>query len=93
MTKSQLIAAMAARHRHLDFSDTVMGVNSILETLSEALATGERIEIRGFGIFTIRYRRPRTARNPKTGEPIALPGRYALHFKAGHRLRDQQMGE
>jgi len=85
VTKSELIAILAARNLQLPFSDTVLGVNSLLETLSDALATGGRVEIRGFGSFSTRYRRPRMSRNPKTGETVALPGRYALHFKAGRR--------
>jgi integration host factor subunit beta len=89
VTKSELIAALAARNRHLLFDDTVLGVNSLLSALSDALASGERVEIRGFGAFSLRYRRARAARNPKTGETVVLPARYGLHFKAGQRLRER----
>jgi integration host factor subunit beta len=61
----------------------------MLESMSEALASGERIEIRGFGSFTLHFRSPRIGRNPKTGESVALPGRYAPHFKPGKELRER----
>ena len=61
----------------------------MLERMSEALASGERIEIRGFGSFTLHFREPRIGRNPKTGESVALPGRYAPHFKPGKELRER----
>ena len=61
----------------------------ILDHMSDALARGERIEIRGFGSFSLHYRAPRVGRNPKTGEPVSLPGKYVPHFKPGKELRER----
>ena len=64
-------------------------VKCILEQMSQALATGERIEIRGFGSFSLHYRPPRKGRNPKTGDAVALTEKYAPHFKPGKELRNR----
>jgi integration host factor subunit beta len=87
VTRSELISAVASRQAHLVPADAAVGVKSLLALLSDALAEGQRVEIRGFGVFTLRYRPPRLGRNPKTGAQVSLPGRYALHFKPGDRLR------
>lgn len=87
MTRSDLISALAIRQNHLVLDDVALGAKCILELLSDTLAAGERVEIRGFGSFALRYRQPRFGRNPRTGERVSLPGRYAVHFKAGDRLR------
>lgn len=89
MTKSELIEALAARQNHLAASDVELAVKSLLEQMSQALAHGERIEIRGFGSFSLRYRPPRMGRNPKTGDAVALPGKYVPHFKPGKELRER----
>ncbi|QOC21651.1 integration host factor subunit beta [Wenzhouxiangella sp. AB-CW3] len=89
MTKSELIERMAADQTHLSQSDVELAVRCILEQLSGALAEGERIEIRGFGSFSLHYRPPRMGRNPKTGEAVALPGKYVPHFKPGKALRER----
>ncbi|MBK1725377.1 integration host factor subunit beta [Thiocystis violacea] len=88
MTRSELIARLASRQEHLPEGDVESAVKAILERMTEALASGERIEIRGFGGFTLHYRPPRLGRNPKTGDTVALPGRYAPHFKPGKALRE-----
>jgi integration host factor subunit beta len=62
-------------------------VRNVIEQMSVALASGDRIEIRGFGSFSLHYRPPRTGRNPKTGTAVALPGKYVPHFKPGKELR------
>ena len=64
-----------------------LAVNALLRQMSDELAAGERIEVRGFGSFTLHFREPRIGRNPKTGEAVALPARYAPHFKPGNKLR------
>jgi integration host factor subunit beta len=69
--------------------DVELGVKSILEQMSAALADGDRIEIRGFGSFSLHFRAPRMGRNPKTGEAVALPGKYVPHFKPGKALRER----
>ena len=89
MTKSDLIDRLAEEQRQLDVRDVELAVKTMLERMSRALASGERIEIRGFGSFTLHFRPPRIGRNPKTGDPVALPGKYVPHFKAGKNLRER----
>jgi len=89
MTKSELIDRMAETQRHLAHLDVELGVKSILEQMSVSLAEGDRIEIRGFGSFSLHYRAPRMGRNPKTGEAVALPGKNVPHFKPGKALRER----
>lgn len=89
MTRSDLVEVLAQERNQLSERDVELAVKSMLERISNALASGERIEIRGFGSFSLHYREPRTGRNPKTGESVALPGRYAPHFKPGKELRER----
>jgi len=89
MTKSELIDRLADVQQHLAHLDVELGVKSILEQMSSSLSTGERIEIRGFGSFSLHHRAPRMGRNPKTGEAVALPGKHVPHFKPGKSLRDR----
>jgi integration host factor subunit beta len=89
MTKSELIDQLAEIQRHLAHLDVELGVKSILEQMSSALASGDRIEIRGFGSFSLHYRAPRMGRNPKTGEAVALPGKHVPHFKPGKAMRER----
>jgi integration host factor subunit beta len=89
MTKSELIEVISRGQNMLAFRDVELAVKGIIEHMSQALASGERIEIRGFGSFSLHYRPPRIGRNPKTGESVALPGKYVPHFKPGKELRDR----
>ncbi len=89
MTKSELIERLATEQTHLNQTDVELAVRSILEQLSRALAEGERVEIRGFGSFSLHYRPPRMGRNPKTGDAVALPGKHVPHFKPGKELRER----
>lgn len=89
MTKSELIDRLAELQNHLHHLDVELGVKTILEQMSASLASGERIEVRGFGSFSLHYRAPRMGRNPKTGEPVALPGKHVPHFKPGKSLRER----
>lgn len=89
MTKSELIARLAARYPQLVAKDAELAVRTILETMSESLAQGQRIEIRGFGSFCLNYRPPRVGRNPKTGDKVTVPEKYVPHFKAGKELRER----
>lgn len=89
MTKSELIEILARRQAHLKADDVDLAVKSLLEMMGGALAEGDRIEIRGFGSFSLHYRPPRQGRNPKTGEPVALPGKHVPHFKPGKELRER----
>jgi integration host factor subunit beta len=89
MTKSELIEIITARQKHLPAKDVELALKQMLEIMSDALATGERIEIRGFGSFSLHFRPPRVGRNPKTGEPVSLPAKHVPHFKPGKELRDR----
>ncbi|ACL72628.1 integration host factor subunit beta [Thioalkalivibrio sulfidiphilus] len=89
MTKSELIEILARKQSHLAYKDVELSVKTMLEHLSQALATGDRIEIRGFGSFSLHFRPPRVGRNPKTGETVSLPGKYVPHFKPGKELRER----
>ncbi len=89
MTKSELIELIAERQPQLSHKDIELAVKSMIEHMSQVLASGSRIEIRGFGSFSLHYREPRVGRNPKTGETVELPGKYVPHFKPGKELRDR----
>ena len=89
MTKSELIARLAERHPHLLAADAELAVKTMLDAMVDSLVGGKRIEIRGFGSFSLNYRPPRVGRNPKTGERVSVEGKYVPHFKAGKELRDR----
>jgi len=92
MTKSELIVRLKQRQSHLSIEDVVTTTRHLIDHLSDALARGQRIEVRGFGSFDVRYRRPRFGHNPKTREPIVLRGRYVPHFKPGIELSQRVNG-
>lgn len=89
MTKSELIERIADSQEQLSIKDIELAIKSILEHMSQILASGERIEVRGFGSFSLHYREPRVGRNPKTGELVQLSGKYVPHFKPGKEMRDR----
>jgi integration host factor subunit beta len=89
MTKSELIEALANKQPHLTQKDVDLAVDSIIEQMCQALIANDRIEIRGFGAFSLHYHPARVGRNPKTGESLQLPANYLLHFKPGKDLRDR----
>ena len=89
MTRSELIAALAAQFSQLPPQDVDTAVRVLLQTMCDTLAKGGRIEIRGFGSFTLHRRPPRMGRNPKTGDKVDLEGKYVPHFKPGKELRDR----
>ena len=89
MTKSDLIARLAKRFPQLVAKDADFAVKMILDAMSEALAKGDRIEIRGFGSFALNYRPPRVGRNPKSGDKVSVPEKWVPHFKAGKELRER----
>ena len=89
MTKSELIERLAERQTQLSLKDVELVVKSLLEHMAQSLAQGKRIEIRGFGSFSLHYREPRVGRNPKTGQSVELEGKYVPHFKPGKELRDR----
>ncbi len=89
MTKSELIEMLARRQAQLAYKDVELAVKTILEHMANTLSNGERIEIRGFGSFSLHYRPPRVGRNPKSGEPVTLPAKHVPHFKPGKQLRER----
>ena len=89
MTKSELVEIIASKQTQLSVKDVELAVKTIIDQMSETLATGQRIEIRGFGSFSLHYRSPRTGRNPKTGESVTLEAKHVPHFKPGKELRDR----
>ncbi len=89
MTKSELIEKLAEKLSHLSAKDVESAIKEILEMMAQTLSKGERIEIRGFGSFSLHYRAPRVGRNPKTGDSVELAGKYVPHFKPGKELRER----
>ena len=89
MTKSELIARLAARYPQLVAKDAEYAVKMILDAMTDSLVDGERIEIRGFGSFGLNHRPARVGRNPKSGEKVHVPEKFVPHFKAGKELRER----
>lgn len=89
MTKSELIEALAVSYPQLAVRDMDLAVKTMLDAMTDALVQGQRIEIRGFGSFSLSQRAPRVGRNPKTGEQVEVPGKRVPHFKAGKELRER----
>ena len=89
MTKSDLIERLSAKYLHLSAKDVEVAIREILEQMADTLQSGDRIEIRGFGSFSLHYRAPRVGRNPKTGEKVELLGKSVPHFKPGKELRER----
>ncbi len=92
MLKSELIDTLAARHPHLRHEDVERLVNVILEEIAAALMRGDRVELRGFGAFSVRRRDARNGRNPRTGEAVSVPEKAVPFFKAGKELRARVNG-
>jgi len=89
MTKSELIEKLSDKFSHLSVKEVEKSIKEILELMAHSLSKGDRIEIRGFGSFSLHYRAPRVGRNPKTGESVELTGKYVPHFKPGKELRER----
>lgn len=89
MTKSELIADLASANPHLMNRDIELIVSTVFDEITAALARGERVELRGFGAFTIKQREARTGRNPRTGEAVAVDQKVVPFFKAGKELRER----
>ena len=89
MTKSELMERIAMRQVQLSTKDVELAVKCVIDQMVDGLAAGERIEIRGFGSFSLHYRAPRVGRNPKTGEKVNLAGKHVPHFKPGKEMRDR----
>lgn len=89
MTRSELIQKLADKNQQLTKADVEASVALILDSIAKALSEGNRVEVRGFGVFGLNYRPPRLGRNPKSGEKVAVPEKYAPHFKVGRELRER----
>ncbi len=87
MTRSDLVQELAARFDQLNQRDAELAVKTILDAIGDALGRGHRVEIRGFGSFSISHRQPRLGRNPRTGEAVQVPPKRVPHFKPGKALR------
>ncbi|MDP4301991.1 integration host factor subunit beta [Leptothrix discophora] len=88
MTRSDLVALLAEKFTQLTHRDAEFAVKTMLDAMSDALARGHRIEIRGFGSFAINRRPPRVGRNPRSGEQVTIPEKLVPHFKPGKALRE-----
>lgn len=93
MTKSGLIEKVAEKTPHISKKDTEVVVNTIFDAMTEALRTGQRIEIRGFGSFQVKVREAREGRNPKTGDEVQIPAKRTPFFKVGKELKEMVDGE
>ena len=89
MTRSELIELIASKQSQLSTKDVELAVKLMIDHMAETLSGGERIEIRGFGSFSLHYREPRQGRNPKTGDSVELEGKHVPHFKPGKELRER----
>ena len=89
MIKSELVQMIADKNPHLYHRDVENVVNAILDEITEALASGNRVELRGFGAFSTKNRPPRAARNPKTGEQVSVGEKWVPFFKTGKELRER----
>ncbi|MGL4545009.1 MAG: integration host factor subunit beta [Plesiomonas sp.] len=89
MTKSELIERLTTQQSHLSAKVVEDAIKEMLDHMGDTLANGERIEIRGFGSFSLHYRAPRIGRNPKTGDKVELEGKQVPHFKPGKELRER----
>lgn len=89
MNRSDLVDRLAQQHPQLQQKDADLAVKVILDALSTTLSKGGRVEIRGFGSFTLNYRPPRQGRNPKTGAKVKVPSKYVPHFKMGKEMRER----
>ncbi len=89
MTKSEMIEILSQRQTQLAYRDVELAVKTMLEHMASTLSSGDRIEIRGFGSFSLHYRPPRTGRNPKTGDSVSLIAKYVPHFKPGKEMRER----
>ncbi|MDA1090729.1 MAG: integration host factor subunit beta [Proteobacteria bacterium] len=92
MTKSELIARLAASNPHLYQRDVERIVTTIFDEITNALAIGDRVELRGFGAFSVKQRGSRTGRNPRTGESVLVSEKVVPYFKTGKQLRDKLNG-
>lgn len=89
ITRSDLIELLVDKQPHLEHRDIELAVKAVLERMAEGFEKGERIEIRGFGSFSLHYRPARVGRNPKTGQSVAVEDKFSPHFKPGKELKER----
>ena len=89
VNKKELIDRISRNQDQLPYRDIELAVKTIINSMTQALSSGERIEIRGFGSFSLRYRKPRLGRNPKSGATVKINERYVPHFKPGKSLKER----
>ena len=89
MTRSEFIERLAELQPQLSRTDIDVAVHTLLSQVSDALANGDRVEVRGFGAFSLKHLPPRKGRNPKTGESVDVPEKSRVHFKPGKELRER----
>ena len=89
INKKDLIEIIAKEQDQLPYRDIELSVKTIIKSMVNSLRKGERIEIRGFGSFSLRYRKPRVGRNPKSGQSVSIEDRYVPHFKPGKNLKER----
>lgn len=92
MIKSELVQRLADKHPNLFHRDIEKIVSVVFDGISDALVRGDRVELRGFGAFSVKHRPARIGRNPRSGEPVTIEEKYAPFFKAGKELRDRLNG-
>ena len=93
VTRSELIERITDAQQHIQVKDVELAVKMLIEEMAQAVTSGGRVEVRGFGSFELHYRPPRVARNPRTGESVNLGGKYSAHFKPGKELREKVNSE
>lgn len=89
MTRNDLIRSLVDKQGHVPYKTMCLAIKHLIDTMVSGLSSGARIEVRGFGSFSLRYRPPRLARNPKTGEQLHTVCKYAVHFKPGKELKER----
>jgi integration host factor subunit beta len=89
MTRSELIAELAASNTHLRQADVELIVAAVFDQITQALVIGQRVELRGFGAFTVKRRNARTGRNPRNGEAVSVDAKAVPFFRAGREMRDR----
>jgi len=89
ITRSELIDALVDKQPHLAHRDVELAVKAVLEKMGQSFEEGDRIEIRGFGSFSLHYRPARIGRNPKTGESVSVEDKFSPHFKPGKELKER----
>ena len=87
ITKSELVDRLAEKHSLLTQQDVKAGVGLLIDTMTQALASGERVELRGFGTFSLRHRKEGVRRNPSNGKPVVVPAKHSVYYRPGREMK------